>query len=308
MISIIYVYYNSSDVIFNSIDSVISSSKTTSYEIIIVVNKCTDIEIDEIEKYSNKIKIIELKKNIGFGSANNTGVKEARGEYVLVLNPDTLLTEHILDDMIDVMNNSPEIGASICKLYDENNIVQETVIRKKISFAFFVIQLYFLYKFPIVKSRFRKKYYYTSNELNEEQYPDSISGAFMLIRKDVFNRINGFDENYFMYVEDIDLSMRLKKISKLYYFPNRYVYHLGDKTLGLEFLEDKIRMNYSSLLYFIKTHYGKRRMFIFKILLFINGLLFFPLFSFFKNEKTKITIQKRSKLFLKIFSKKFFYE
>jgi len=306
MISIIYVYYNNSDVIFDSINSVLNSKTKIDYEIIVVINKCTDIKIEELQKISSKISIIENETNLGFGKANNIGVKNSKGNYVLILNPDTLLHNDVLDTMYEIMVKDKEIGGSICKLVDENNNLQETVIRKKIDFMFFVVQLFFLFKIPLLKRFFNKKYYYSKSDFLVEQFPDVISGAFMLFRKDIYLQVNGFDENFFMYVEDIDLSKRVKEISKLYYYPNVSINHIGDTTLGNQYVKDKIIMNYTSLFYFIQKFYGKRKLFFFKILVFLNGLLFMPFAKLIKKEKTKNMIINRSKLFVNVFNRKFY--
>jgi len=109
MISIIYVYYNNSDVIFDSINSVLNSKTKIDYEIIVVINKCTDIKIEELQKISPKISIIENETNLGFGKANNIGVKNSKGNYVLILNPDTLLHNDVLDTMYEIMVKDKEI-------------------------------------------------------------------------------------------------------------------------------------------------------------------------------------------------------
>ena len=306
MISIIYVYYNSADVIFDSINSILVSKAKVEYEIIITINKCTDINLKELKRLSERITIIENEDNFGFGKANNVGAKYSRGKYLLILNPDTLLREGVLDKMYQVMEADNDIGGSICKLVDSDNRIQETVIRKNLNFTFLLIQLYFLYKIPILNKVLIDKYYYSEEEFFEEQSPDVISGAFMFLRKEIFMQVNGFDEEYFMYVEDIDLSKRMKEISKLFYFPNATVVHIGDTTLGSKSLTEKLRMNYTSLFYFINKFYGRKRLILFKLLLFINGLLFFPFSIFIKKENIKMLISKRSKLFLNVFDKGFY--
>jgi len=296
-ISIIYVYYDSSSVIFDSIKSILDGQIDFTFEIIIVINKCTDIELSKLRGIDSRVKIIINKENVGFAKANNIASKIAKGNYLLILNPDTILSNNVLTEMLKIMNMKKNIGASICKLVDKNDNIQKTVIYKRYDISYILIEIFFLYKIPILR-KLVKHYFYSQEDLEKEQYPSIISGAFMLFRSKIFNRINGFDESFFMYVEDRDISLRTKEISELYYYPSVKVYHLGSSTLGIEQSVFKLKMMYDGFFYFIGKKYGNWTLFMIKIIFFINALIILPLSLFVGNKHHKQALQNRSKIFI----------
>ncbi len=296
-ISIIYVYYNSSPVIFDSIKSILDGQIDFTFEIIIVINKCTDIELSKLRGIDSRVKIIINKENVGFAKANNIASKIAKGNYLLILNPDTILSNNVLTEMLKIMNLKKNIGASICKLVDKDDNIQKTVIYKRYDISYILIEIFFLYKIPILQ-KLIKHYFYSQEDLEKEQYPLIISGAFMLFRSEIFNRINGFDENFFMYVEDKDISLRTKEIAELYYYPSVKVRHWGSSTLGIEQSVFKLKMMYDSFFYFISKKYGKWTLFMIKIIFFINALIILPLSLFVRNKLHKKALQNRGKIFI----------
>ncbi len=300
MISIVYVYYNSYDVIKDSIISVLNNNVNTEIEIIVVVNRCDEQKAERLQNLSKKIKIIYNKsKNKGFGYANNLGAQQAKGEYLLILNPDTILQTNVLASMKKIMDENNNIGASICKLTDEKGNIQKTVMRLKYNLATIIIQHYFLHTIPLINLLFKKHYYYEPY-YTIPQYPETISGAFMFFRKSVYDNLGGFDENYFMYSEDNDLSIRTKKIAELYYTPEVTTIHIGGTTLGKAKSLENLKIFYSSLFYFVNKFYGKQKLTALKILLKINAVVLYPFIRFVKNENLRITLKNRTKLFLQM--------
>lgn len=300
MLSVIYVYYNSADVIFKSIDSLFSNQTSFDIEIIVVVNKCTDIPLDKLANYSNKVKVIFNDENVGFGKGCNIGAKNAEGNYLLFLNPDTIVAENVLRKIFNIMESDKTIGLANCKLLTEKNEIQKNVIYKKYNLIVIISELFFLFKIPLLKKIILKNFY-SIKELNKEQYPKVISGAFMFFRKTAFVEINGFDEDFFMYGEDKDISLRVGKKYKIFYTPEVSVIHLGDSSLGVYPSVHKLKMMYSNQLLNVEKNFGLLQKYILKFLYFLNALIFMPLSFFFKNNTYRALLKNRSLVFLKIF-------
>lgn len=300
MISIIYVYYDSYDVIVNSIQSVLNNKTGIEYEIIVVVNKDSDNKIKHLKSIFSEIKIIFNKsKNTGFSYANNLGAKSCNASYLLFLNPDTILEDNVLEGMLRVMTGNPEFGAGICMLQNKDGSIQKTAIRKEYNLGYIIVFTYFLHKIPLIKLFFQR-YYYNTDEYLIPQFPKVISGAFMFIKRDVFEDVGGFDDSFLVFSEDSDLSFRIGQISKLFYYPDVRTVHLGSTTLGRIYINKRLKLYYSSLFYFINKQFGKKQLFILKIILKINGFVLLPFTLFIRNKELKHFIYYRCKYFIKM--------
>ncbi len=200
-------------------------------EVIVVDNDSKDHSIDYLKKRHNWITIIENSENIGFSKANNQVIRYAISEYVLVLNPDTLLEEQTLKICLDFLEKNPQVGAVGVKMIGSNGQFQFESKRSFptpwVSFS----KISGLSKlFPNSKLFGRYNLSYLSeNEINEVEI---LSGAFMFIRRDALKKAGLFDEKYFMYGEDIDLSYRIIQAGfKNYYLPTTKILHFkGEST------------------------------------------------------------------------------
>ncbi len=212
---------------------------------IIIVNNDLDAGLTEVRKLFPEIKIIDQKKNIGFGAANNLGVRAARGEILFFLNPDTEVLggkkESLLENFFD-----ENVGCVAPRLLRENNEAQEW------SVGFEITPMDTLRNnLGLPKSR---KLWTTSQKTEA----DWASGAALLIRKSIFNEIGGFDEKFFMYFEDVDLCRRVKgKNKKIIYFPDFTVKHLcGGSVTNRKGQKESF---YRSQDYYFEKHFGKLR-------------------------------------------------
>lgn len=233
-ISIIIVNYNVKELLEHCIRSILSSVSGLNIEIIVVDNNSFDGSIDHIrEKFpaEKRLKFIESKINLGFAKANNLGVKEAAGEYVLILNPDTILQEDTLEKTLNFYKENPGTGAVTCKLILPNGKLDLACRRSFPTPSVAVYRIIGLSKlFP--RNRIFGKYNLTYLDENKTYEVDAIVGAFMFIKKSIYNEVNGFDEDYFMYGEDLDLCFRLKKAGyKIFYYPDTSIIHYkGEST------------------------------------------------------------------------------
>lgn len=233
-LSIIIVNYNVKEHLGNCISSIIDASQGISTEIIVVDNNSYDGSAEYIQqKFTGlgNLKIIENESNFGFAKANNIGVQHAKGDYLLILNPDTILQEDTLSKCMEYYKNNPLTGALTCKLILPNGKLDLACRR---SFPYPSVAIYRMLGlsklFP--KSHRLARYNLTYLDENETYEVDSIVGAFMLIRKDIFGQVGGFDEDYFMYGEDLDLCYRIKAAGyKIFYYSGTSIIHYkGEST------------------------------------------------------------------------------
>lgn len=233
-ISVIIVSYNVKELLAQCINSILSSSKNLKVEIIVVDNNSFDGSINHIKsKFPSNpdIKLIESPVNLGFAKANNLGSRNAKGEYILILNPDTILQEDTLEKTLNFYKTNNNIGAVTCKLILPSGKLDLACRRSFPTPSVAVYRILGLSRlFP--KSRIFGKYNLSFKDENETYEVDAIVGAFMMIRKDIYQKVNGFDEDYFMYGEDLDLCYRIKKSGyKIYYFPETSIIHYkGEST------------------------------------------------------------------------------
>ncbi|MCC6865873.1 MAG: glycosyltransferase [Ignavibacteria bacterium] len=233
-ISVIIVNYNVKELLEECIRSVLNSSVNLNVEIIVVDNNSFDGSIQYIkEKFpnENRLKIIESPINLGFAKANNLGSKEANGEYLLILNPDTILQEDTLEKTLKFYKNSEKTGAVTCKLILPTGKLDLACRRSFPTPSVAVYRILGLSKlFP--NSKTFGKYNLTYLDENDTYEVDAIVGAFMFIKKRIYDEVNGFDEDYFMYGEDLDLCFRIKKAGyKIYYYPQTSIIHYkGEST------------------------------------------------------------------------------
>lgn len=269
-LSIIIVSYNTKRLLKECIDSVISASiKPFNLEIIIVDNASTD---GSIEILSNKykvlgIKLIENKENMGFSKANNLGVKEAKGRYLLFLNPDTVVNKNTLFEMIKFMDKNKNVGVATCKVLLPDGKIDDACHRG------FPTPWNSFYHFTGLSKLFPHSKMFSGYslgylDLNKNHEIDACAGAFMMVRREAGEEINWWDEDYFWYGEDLDFCYRLKNKGWLiYYFPQVTILHykgvsggLKESSRHLTIADEKIKKmatkaRFDAMKIFYKKHY-----------------------------------------------------
>lgn len=232
-VSIIIVNYNTTNLVLNCITSIIQHTKGLLYEIIIVDNNSND----DFEKTFNEhfiseanMHIIKLPKNIGFGRANNVGFKIAKGKYLLCLNPDTLLINNAIKLMAIFLDNNPNIGICGGNLYDGD-------MRPTHSFKRFYPSI--LWEIDTLCFHKLEKILFRNNAIfNQSKTPIEvayITGADLMIRKDLFNKIGGYNSNFFMFFEETDLCLKVKREGyKIMNIPEAKIQHLEGQSYSNE--------------------------------------------------------------------------
>ena len=240
-------------------------------EIFVVDNNSSDGSKDFFKDRFSRVKFIWNKENIGFSKANNIALQHITGKYILFLNPDTLLPEDCLEKSIAYLDSHAEAGALGIKMLDgSGNFLKES----KRSFPSPVTSFYKLSGlaklFP--HSKVFARYYLGDIDEEKNHEVEVLAGAFMLIPKKIIDSVGSFDEDFFMYGEDIDLSYRIREAGyKNLYFADSIIIHFkGESTKrgGLNY----VRLFYKAMSIFTHKHYGNRA-FVFNVLIQVGILL-----------------------------------
>lgn len=231
-LSVITVSYNNEDFIEKSIRSVLKFLPKD-FEYIILDNGSEDDSVQKIKKYQ-KVKLIESKTNLGFSKGNNEATKKASGEYLFFLNPDTEIMMDIFTKLIEFCKTHPDAGIVAPKLVMSNEQTQPSV--KRLPTVWGALKEYVL--------GLKNSYSQYVPEHSGPVEVEAVYGAAFLIKRDLFNRLQGFDERFFMYYEDSDLCKRVRKLGKkIYYCPDISVIHLVGATKSKA---DRYQMNLNS--------------------------------------------------------------
>ena len=263
-LSVIIVNYNVSAFLEQALSSALKAMRGIDGEIFVVDNHSVDNSVAMVKEKFPQVKLVENQENVGFAKANNQAIRISSGEYVLLLNPDTLVEEDTFEKCIRFMDETPDCGGLGVKMVDgQGRFLPESkrgIPYPKSSFY----KLFGLSKlFP--KSQKFGAYHATYIGEDETHEVEVLSGAFMMMRKSVLDQVGLLDEDYFMYGEDIDLSYRILKGGyKNYYFPQtRIIHYKGEST-------KKGSLNYVYVFYkamqiFAKKHFSANNAKVFNI-------------------------------------------
>lgn len=230
-LSVVIVNYNVKHFLEQCLNSVAAATKHCETEVFVVDNNSVDGSCNMLREKFPWVKLIENKKNYGFSYANNQAIRQSNGEYVLLLNPDTVIEEDTLRSVCDFMDTHPDAGGLGVKMIDgKGRFLPESkrgLPTPKVAFY----KIFGLSKlFP--KSKKFGKYHLTYLDKDEIHKVDVLSGAFMLLRAETLKKVGLLDETFFMYGEDIDLSYRITLGGyNNYYFPKTTIIHYkGEST------------------------------------------------------------------------------
>ncbi len=265
-LSVVIVNYNVKHFIEQCLFSVLKASENIACEVFVVDNNSVDGSVTLIQEKFPQVNLIVNKANTGFSVANNQALKIAKGEYVLLLNPDTVVQEDTFSKILAFMDVHPDAGGLGVKMLDgQGNFAPESKRGLPTPEVAFYKMFGFSRVFPKSK-RFGKYHlsYLPENQLSEI---DVMSGAFMLIRKSVLDIIGFLDETFFMYGEDIDLSYRIKKAGfKNYYFPDTQIIHYKGESTKRSSL-NYVVIFYKAMAIFSKKHFSGSNAFWFNALI-----------------------------------------
>jgi len=233
-LSVIILNYNVRYFLEQCVLSVQKALENIDSEIIVIDNNSFDDSCEMMQQRFPNIKLIQNKENTGFPKGNNSAVREAKGDFLCILNPDTVVAEDTFEKILNsqLITHNPQLGIIGCKLIDgTGNFLPESKRGIPTPWVAFT-KIFGLYKWFPNSSLFNKYYAQHLNE-NQSGKVDILVGAFMVMKRELYNQLEGFDENCFMYADDIDLSYRALLLQKHnYYFHETTVIHYkGESTV-----------------------------------------------------------------------------
>ena len=286
-LSIIIVNYNVKHFLQQCLQSIYKAIKNINVEVLVVDNNSVDNSLTMLHEQFPQVKLIINNKNIGFSKANNQAIKQAKGQYVLLLNPDTVIQEDTLIKTVDFLDKNQQAGALGVKMVDGNGVFLPESKRSLPSPSSAFYKVFGLSKLFPNSKKFGKYHlnYLSQNEVNEV---DVLSGAFFMTRKKILDQVGVLDERFFMYGEDIDLSYRIQTNGyKNYYVPTTSIIHYkGESTKKTSV--NYIITFYKAMILFVKKHYSHKNANL--LILFIQlAILFRASISIIKRISLKIT-------------------
>jgi GT2 family glycosyltransferase len=272
IVSVVIVTWNSREFVRNCLDSVLAANSSCNTRVIVVDNASSDDTPRIVRGSYPQVTLIENKQNLGYAKANNQGIEKVRGEYILLLNPDTQLLENSLASMLKFMEENPQIGALGPKLLNPDRTSQPSC-REFPTFSTLFWEFSGLSRlFPKsrVFGRWRMGYF----AFDQKREVDQPMGSCLMVRTEALKEVGTFDEEFPMFFNDVDLCYRIKQGGwKIYFFPDAQVIHCR----GASTRKAKRRMIWLSHLAFYRFFNKHKTGFPDKILLYLFCV---PLFLF----------------------------
>ena len=265
-LSVIIVNYNVKYFLEQCLCSVIKAISHIEAEIIVVDNNSSDGSKALLQRFFPDANFIWNNENLGFAKANNLALSQASGEFILFLNPDTIIPEDCFDKCISFLREGGKIGALGVRMIDGSG---KFLKESKRSFPSPLTSLYKLSGlarlFP--HSRIFARYHLGNLDEKENHVVDVLAGAFMMVPHELIRKVGSFDEEFFMYGEDIDLSYRIQKHSfyNYYYAGTTIIHFKGESTRKGSM--NYVRLFYKAMFTFVRKHYGGTRAGLFKLLI-----------------------------------------
>lgn len=255
-LSIIIVNYNVKNFLDQCLNSVFKAITKIEAEVFVVDNISTDGSVEMVQEKYSSVKLIANEKNVGFSIANNQAIKIAKGEYILLLNPDTVVEEDTFEKCIAFSDKHPDLGGLGVKMIDGNGIF---LPESKRGLPTPSVSFYKIFGLSSLFPKSKKFAKYHLGYLNEDETNEIeiLSGAYMWMRKSVLDKIGYLDESFFMYGEDIDLSYRIIQAGyKNYYFPETKIIHYKGESTKKGSI-NYVFVFYNAMIIFSKKHFTK---------------------------------------------------
>lgn len=294
--SIVIVNYNTRDLIEACLTSIYQSRGEATFEVIVVDNNSSDGSTEMVRSRFKLVKVLANDKNQGFAMACNQGIRTACGKNILLLNSDTEVFPDTLDQVkkfLDKIRSDPKIGIIGCKILNPDRTLQ-----------------YSMGKFPTIcssitdmfKPHYKRKYCLTGYDKPHEV--DWVTGAFMLVDRQVIDGVGLLDEWYFMYYEDVDWCLRARKKGwKVFYYPAARIIHKNPYTFKQDKASEKVtaEIRCSHLYYYRKNHsYLSFMILSFTTIIFLLIKFFCLNTVFFQEKEIRRSRQRKAKLLLSV--------
>jgi GT2 family glycosyltransferase len=294
-LSIIIVSFNTKELLVSCIKSVFKCTKNIKFEVIVVDNNSGDGSADAAKSLG--ATVIKNKGNFGFAVANNQGFRVSHGKYVLFLNSDTEIHGNVLGEMMPWMEINSKAGVATCALKNKDGSLQATggyfptLLR---VFSWMIIQ-----DIPFVDNIIKPFHPHHSKSLffrgdsfyKTQKKIDWATGAFLLTRREILEKVEGWDEKFFMYVEDVDLCFRIKRLGyEVWYLPKWSITHLGGASSKSS--EHSLLSEYEGIKKFYVKHYAAWQFPIVRLILKIGALGRIIVFGILEGSESAKTYAK----------------
>lgn len=254
-LSVIIVSWNLKDDLVACLMSLLENRPQADFETIVVDNASTDGTVDLLKKHFADVIVVANTENRGFAAANNQAVKIAKGQYIILLNPDTIVHPYCLENLITILDKNPEVGMCGPRLIDTDGATYSSVGYIP-TFRSLLYSKTVFRSFGIFRSHYKKL---TVNDFDYDKQADveQLSGAALMVRRSILEEIGLMDEDFFLYYEDADLCLRIRKAGwKIAYVPEAVITHIGG-TSSEQIPIRKYIMLYKSLFVYLRKHRGR---------------------------------------------------
>lgn len=263
-VSIVIVNYNVKQLVINCLNSIQKYKGSIEIEVIVVDNASSDGSVEAIEQNFNWVKLIKNKINYGFPTANNQAFRLASGQHIFMLNPDTEFIDYSIEKLKHFLESNPEIDLVAPKLLNTNRTIQSSVWKFPKT-RYIISEMFFL---PFLG---KDKYYHNLSDSNPTEV-EYLTGAALLFKKDVFQKIGYLDE-YLFWIEDADFCYRMHKAGlKKIYFPQAVVVHHIGQSAKKNYNISISNQTFNKIKFF-KKHYSKRQAYLITGISFINVIV-----------------------------------
>jgi GT2 family glycosyltransferase len=236
-ISIIIVNWNTEDMLCDCLDSVYANLGTLDAEVFVVDNASNDRSVERVRKNFKSVKLIVNQKNLGFAAANNQALKICTGRMVLLLNSDTIVLDDVLQKSVAYLDANPKVGAIGCRVLNTDGTMQPTCSRFP-SILNLLLQISGLSK--LTWPDFFDRYQMRRWDRTTERDVEVISGCYLLVRKEVVDKVGGLDEDFYFFGEETDWCLRISKMGwELKFAPvGQIIHHGGGSVRKLDYRRD----------------------------------------------------------------------
>lgn len=275
-ISVIIVNWNTKDLLKQCLESLIAdlTFNKISNEIIVVDNNSSDGSVEMVKKMFPSVRLICNKQNLGYAKGNNKGIKNATGEYIMILNTDTIIKQGAIKKLVGFLDREERVDIVGPKILNQDGTPQSSCGR----FPNLAVCGVMLFKEHFGGSKFVRW------SPSESVFVDWVIGAAFIARKKIFEKIGGFDENIFMYMEEVEWFYRAKKAGfKVYFLKDAEIIHLGRGSSKSGKTQPILNI-YKGLIYFYKKHKTFPELFVLKLMLKTKALGAY-LLGLVKNDK-----------------------
>jgi GT2 family glycosyltransferase/lipopolysaccharide/colanic/teichoic acid biosynthesis glycosyltransferase len=261
-LSVIIVNYNVRQFLENSLTSVLRAMEGIQGEIIVVDNASDDGSAGMVRTKFPQVRLITNATNAGFARANNIALKEASGDFILLINPDTIVQEDTFRVMIRFLRDHPDVGLAGCKILNPDGSFQ-LPCRRSFPTPWVAFTKIFGLSALFPSSRLFGQYNLTYLDPDQSYPVDAVSGSFMMMTRSAYARVGGLDETFFMYGEDLDWCYRVRQAGfQVYYVHETQIVHFkGESTRRSNI--DEVRVFYGAMELFVQKHFSHSRLGVF---------------------------------------------